>query len=196
MSVLDTLGIKRSRLSPQHVVEQYGPHVYRQLKRIFGPHADVDDVFQAVFVEVLRSLPSFRGRSKLSTWIRRIAWNVAYQEMRTQYRHLCVGPLIVEPISPEQPVDDLAQRNRDLDRLYRALAQIDPKLRAAIILHDIEDKTLKEVAEILGRPLQTVASQVRTARARLTEQMARQENVLPARSSREVVSDPVSGGGQ
>ena len=74
--------------SPEEVVKEHGPMVYRQLKRIFGGHADVDDVYQMVFIEVLRSLPSFKGRAKLATWIRRITWNVAYQEMRGQYRRV------------------------------------------------------------------------------------------------------------
>ena len=46
------------RPSPEQVVREHGPTVHRQLERIFGPHADVDDVFQNVFIEVLRSLPS------------------------------------------------------------------------------------------------------------------------------------------
>src|SRR5688500_5007201 len=74
---------------PEKVVERYGPQVYRHLKRIFGPQADIDDVYQCVFLEILRSLPSFEGRAQLSTWIRRITWNVAYQEMRSQYRQRC-----------------------------------------------------------------------------------------------------------
>ncbi|MEQ8982022.1 MAG: sigma-70 family RNA polymerase sigma factor, partial [Deltaproteobacteria bacterium] len=73
-------------LKPDQVVRDHAEDVAKQLRRIFGPSADIDDVFQAVFVEVIRSLDKFRGKSKLKTWIHRITLNVAYQEMRMQYR--------------------------------------------------------------------------------------------------------------
>ena len=83
MSLLGDLFI---RPTADLVVRDHAAMVFRQLKRIFGPQAAVDDIFQNVFVEVIRSLPTFAGRAKLSTWIRRITWNVAYQEMRLSYR--------------------------------------------------------------------------------------------------------------
>ena len=51
--------------------------------------------------------------------------------------------------------------------LYEALATLDPKKRMAVVLHDIEGMTLKEISEHLGKPLQTVASQVRSGRSDL-----------------------------
>ena len=163
MSLLSAL----RRPKPEAVVRDYAPQVSRHLKRIFGPQADIDDLFQIVFVEVIRSLPSFQGRSKLSTWIRRITWNVAFQEMRSQYRHQCLSPMGVEPAAHQQPVDEHVAHRQSLEHLYRALAQLEPRQRIAVLMHDIEGRTLKETAEILGRPLQTVASQVRAGRGRL-----------------------------
>lgn len=51
-----------TRPTPEQVVREHGPMVHRHLKRIFGPQADVDDAFQNVFIEVLRSLPKI-GRA-------------------------------------------------------------------------------------------------------------------------------------
>ena len=140
----------RRKPSPEEVVKTHAPQVMRHLRRIFGPHADVDDVFQAVFVEILRSLPRFRGDAQLKTWIHRITLNVAYQAR-----------------------DDIA-RSESLGTLYRALSSLEPKKRLPVILHDIEGHTLKEVGELLGRPLQTVASQVRTGRKELAHWYAEQ----------------------
>lgn len=171
MALIDHL---RRRPVPEEVVKAHGRHVARLLYRLFGPDADIDDVYQAVFVEVLRSLPAFRGHAKLSTWIHRIALNVAYQEMRLQYRERAVrcpgDPEVVIADMPDQS-DGFAQAD-SRRALYDSLCQLDAKKRIVVLLHDVEGYTLKEIGEQLGRPLQTVASQVKTGRAELARFMA------------------------
>lgn len=170
--------------SPEEVVRQHSADVLRLLRRMFGPKADVEDLFQAVFVEVLRSLPSFRGRSKLRTWIHRIALNVAYQEMRMQYReravraHKDVDQFLSDLDLEKQLVDE-----ESVEHLYRALEALEPKKRMAVVLHDLEEHTLKEIGELLGRPLQTVASQVKSGRAELSAYFAAQEKEEESRAA-------------
>ena len=177
-----------SALDPEQVVREHGPSVLRLLRRIFGPHQDVDDLFQMVFVEVLRSLPRFGGRSKLRTWIRRIAWNVAYQEMRHRYRRppsrgwdeerdggaaelAWQGQqACMEEIAGASP-EELAAQRQSLRRLYHAMEELEPKLRSVVVMHDLEGLSLKEVGKQLGRPLPTVASRLYAGRAALAEAM-------------------------
>lgn len=170
MALIDHL---RRRPKPEDVVREHGQHVARLLYRLFGPDADIEDVYQAVFVEVLRSLPAFKGHAKLSTWIHRITLNVAYQEMRMQYRERAVrcadDPETVLAALPAVDAYDRADARR---QLYEGLSTLDAKKRIAVLLHDVEGYTLKEIGEQLGRPLQTVASQVRTGRAQLAKFMA------------------------
>ena len=157
--------VLRRRPSPDEVVRAHGESVLIQLRRIFGPDADVDDVFQAVFVEVLRSLPSFRGTANLSTWIHRITLNVAYQHMRVRYRERerCAADTDLDEICGGDGHDTL-ERQHARRQLYAALDALPAKQRIAVVLHDIEGYTLKEIGALLGRPLQTVASQVRVGR--------------------------------
>jgi RNA polymerase sigma-70 factor, ECF subfamily len=157
--------------APAAVVREHGPEVYRLLRRIFGPRADIDDTYQTVFVEVLRSLPSFAGRARLSAWIRRITWNVAYQEMRLRYREQCVTTLDDHEPAGSDPQPSLQAREA-LRALHAALAELDPKQRLAVTMHDIEGCTLKEISEATGRPLPTVASQLAAGRARLADALA------------------------
>ena len=177
------------RPSPEEVVREHGPMVHRHLLRIFGPRADVDDLFQNVFVEVLRSLPSFAGRSKLSTWIRRITWNVAYQEMRVSYRQPRAHAFDEEhdATAALHDVEALLERRQALHHLYAGLETLDPKQRMAVVLHDIEGLTLKEIGRALGRPLQTVASQLRAGRAKLSAWMRAETTArAPARRRHDV----------
>ena len=169
-------------LRPEQVVRDHKDDVARQLKRIFGPSADIDDVFQAVFVEVIRSLPSFRGKSKLRTWIHRITLNVAYQEMRMQYREREVrSQADIELIAVGGDLETGYDETESRRMLYRGLEKLDPKKRIAVTLHDIEGYTLKEIGEQLGRPLQTVASQVRAGRAQLASWFEEQHRQRRAR---------------
>jgi RNA polymerase sigma-70 factor (ECF subfamily) len=170
MALIDRL---LGRPTPEEVVREQGPAVLRQLRRMFGPRADVDDVFQAVMVEVLRSLPTFAGRSQLKTWIHRITLNVAYQEMRLQYRERATTPLddATEPVS-EENVETKLLDHEALTQLYEGLGRLDPKKRMAVLLHDIEGLPLREISERVGRPLQTVNSQLRAGRAELAAFLA------------------------
>ena len=157
------------RPTADQVVRDHAPMVLRQLRRIFGPQADVDDVFQSVFVEVIRSLPTFAGRSKLSTWIRRITWNVAYQEMRLSYRQPKTTGFdeADRAHSRTNDAETKAATRECMRRLYVALERLDPKEHLAVVMHDIEGCTLKEISRALGKPLQTIASQLHTGRARI-----------------------------
>ncbi|MEO1481506.1 MAG: sigma-70 family RNA polymerase sigma factor [Myxococcota bacterium] len=155
-------------VSAEEVTRDYGDQVYRQLKRTFGPRADVDDLFQNVFVEVIRSLPSWSGRARLSAWIRRITANVAYQEMRLAYRRP-VEVAYDDTLEPTQAPNP--ERAVEVAELYRALAELDPKLRIVVALYDLEGLTMKEIGLALGRPLPTIQSQLKAARSKLGAMM-------------------------
>ncbi len=179
----------RPRPSPEEVVREHSEDVLRLLRRMFGPRADIDDVFQAVFVEVIRSLPAFKGRSKLKTWIHRITLNVAYQEMRFQYREREVrSGEELETLNLHDPTTDSDRERAELRRvLYTGLQALDPKKRMAVVLHDVEGHTLKEISEMLGRPLQTVASQVRAGRSELCAWYTQKQGGASALETREGV---------
>ena len=181
MALIDLV---RGTPTPEEVVRQHSGDVHRLLRRIFGPGADVEDLFQAAFVEVLRSLPTFRGRSKLRTWIHRITLNVAYQEMRMQYRERAVrAHKDIDQFTCEPDVERRLEEEEALRALYVALETLEPKKRMAVVLHDLEEHTLKEIGELLGRPLQTVASQLKAGRSDLSSYFARKEREEASRTS-------------
>lgn len=183
------LGDLFMRQRHERIVREHGPRVRALLYRLFGGSADVEDLFQDVFVEVLRSLPTFAARAKLSTWIHRVALNVAYQEMR---RRSLLNKHAIAASDENGPLhgDAQAARNQAARRVHVALASLPPKQRLAVALHDLQGMTLREIADATGLPLQTVATQVRAGRARLAQCLGdlRDEDTSPAKLSEEEVA--------
>ena len=151
-------------------------HVARLVQRILGPDAEVEDVIQEAFIQIHRSLPSFQGSSLLSTWIHRVAVNVALQHIRRRKRQRS-GPVVMmnEPPEPSSgdpaPEEDVLWRDR-MTKLYAALEQLSPKKRAVFVLHEIEGMSAEEIAKVMHAPLITVRTRLFYARKALYATLA------------------------
>jgi RNA polymerase sigma-70 factor (ECF subfamily) len=159
---------------------RYRPEVTRNLVRVLGPQGapnaggrgDLEDVVQDVFIEAFRSIPRFRGDSKLSTWLYRICVNVALQRLRKKRRlgevalpagGTADGPALAETTSEETPERGLDVRRR-LQAVYRILDELAPKKRVVFVLHEIEGREPREIADIVGAPVLTVRTRLHYAR--------------------------------
>lgn len=138
--------------------------VARNLGRILGPgNGALDDVLQEVFIEAFRAIKRFRGDAKISTWLYRVAVNVALQHLRKR-RHLAEVPDEGhEPHTESTPQNYLESRER-IQAVYRILEQIAPKKRMVFILHEIEGREPREIADLLGTPSLTVRTRLHYAR--------------------------------
>ncbi|MBL8679874.1 MAG: sigma-70 family RNA polymerase sigma factor [Myxococcales bacterium] len=153
--------------------------VWRMLFALGVREADLADACQEVFVVVLRRLPEFDGRAKVTTWLYAIALRVASSFRRRAHNRR--EELVSE--HSDQPSDDLVESavddRRALARVRDAIAQLDDDRRAAFVLFELHEMTLKEVSETLGCPLQTAYSRLVSARKFLAERAQR-----PAREGR------------
>ena len=145
--------------------------VWRTLRRLGVPAAQLDDAAQDVFVVVHRKLGDFDGRS-LRGWLYAIAVRVAsdYRRGGNQRRAL---PL---PEGVTDPAPDPARRSElhDSVRILHALLEELPEtLRSVFVLSELEQLTVPEIAEALGANLNTVYSQKRAAHARFEAALKR-----------------------
>lgn len=147
--------------------------VSRIVFRMLGPSADLEDVVQEVFIQVYRSLPDFRGQSKFSTWLHRVAVNVVLMaRRRARSRPLLTGEEAArnEPNGDVLPDQQLA-RSRCLDAFRRLLDRLSEKKRAVFILHEIEGLPAAEIAATLACPVLTVRTRLFYARRELVQMM-------------------------
>jgi RNA polymerase sigma-70 factor (ECF subfamily) len=137
--------------------------VHGLLYRVVGSNAHMDDLLQDTFLEVFRSLASFRGDSSLRTWIHRCAVRVAYAHFKQKARVPALEP--VPDMDSRAPTpEERASRREAVRRLYAELDRLEPKQRMAFVLFTLEGRSLREIAETMESTL--AATKVRTWRAR------------------------------
>lgn len=157
------------------IFAEFAPYVLRVMRHLGVPAADLQDQCQEVFVAVFRGLSSFGGRSKLQTWIYGICLRVASNHRRRA--HVRRERPCSEP--PEQslaPVQDESfERRESQAALTRLLEALDPDKREVFVLYELEELSMKEVAEVCGCPLQTAYSRLHAARRLLLEKYRESE---------------------
>jgi RNA polymerase sigma-70 factor (ECF subfamily) len=147
--------------------------VYRQLNALWGRwRSDFDDLVQVASEHALRSLPSFRRESELSTWTYKICY-------RTVTRHRRWSSRWLRRFTLDAPSADVADRATDacanleaaerVQRMRSALDRLSKKLRAVVVLRDLEGLEVVDIAEIVGAGEATVRSRLRDGRRRLSE---------------------------
>jgi RNA polymerase sigma factor (sigma-70 family) len=159
-----------SSLAATALDELYRGHaaeVYRYAYAVLGNAADAEDVTQTTFVNALRALERGEAPRKPSNWLITIAHNI----VRQRFRQLKARPVEVEldrdVPSAERPDDD----SPSLEELVRALQRIPPTQREALVMRELEGRSYKEIAEILGTSLGALETLLFRARRSLTEEL-------------------------
>ena len=149
----------------EELARRHLPRVSSLVSQIVLDPSAAEDVIQEVFLRVFRQLGSFRGKSSFGTWLYRVALNTAYDYLKrrgkspVEYRGSLHGP-DTSRTSPEDPV-----LQAELDgEIQAALAELSPKLRAAIVLTSIQGIKAAEAAKIEGCNIATMYWRIHQAR--------------------------------
>lgn len=143
---------------------RYRDRVARQVMRMVGNSAAVDDLVQEVFIRAFTTLPRLRGDVVLRNWLFTIAVNKVRNWEDSRRRQLrreerAIGEL---PDDPECPVTRL-EHQEHLVRFYAALGALPHRQREAFVARAIDGMSLIEAAAALSRPVSTVSYQTRCA---------------------------------
>ena len=176
--------LKRAKKADTHAVSEllriYYEDVFSYLRRLCGSQADAEDLTQQTFVKVWSSLDRFKGRSKFSTWLHRIAYN-CYIDWRRK------NPGNVQSNTDQWwlewrdgnpgPAEKLAQRQLSR-QLYEAVDRLDEDKKQTIHLHYYQGLSLRETAKVLGIATSTVKYRLREVLRILRTKIDVEENEL------------------
>jgi RNA polymerase sigma-70 factor (ECF subfamily) len=170
----------------RELIDDHRDRVFNITYRMLGNRAEAEDVAQEVFITVFKTIESFRGDSKFSTWLYRVTVNhcknrIKYlarrhdrdrdelDETSSQQTNGAVTGLPVRAQAPDKALQS-AQREK---LLQEAIAGLDDDQRAVVILRDVEDLSIEEICEITGLADGTVKSRLHRARLVLRKKMQR-----------------------
>lgn len=156
--------------------------IYALAYRVIGREEDARDVCQETFLRAFRALSGFRGQSKFSSWLYRIALNLCRDWIRRERRTPVVqapeGVDLLQLVSTREPsesIEDLVSR-RDLSRhVARAMAALPEEQRTAIILKEYHGLTFQEIATLIDCPLSTVKTRLYQGLSVLRRELAAAE---------------------
>ena len=150
---------------------ELAPPMFNLARRLCRQREDAEEVLQEAFLEVVRSLPRFRGDGSFAGWVRRITASKALMRLRSRGRKPEV------PFADDEEGDgDRAIADRVAGRaeavherldLEAALTRLGDSARAVVWLHDVEGYTHDEIAAAMGRTASFSKSQLARAHARL-----------------------------
>jgi RNA polymerase sigma-70 factor (ECF subfamily) len=166
----------------EHLVRRHEQKVFRVARRITRNHEDAEEVAQDTLLQAFKHLGSFRGDSRFSTWLTRIAVNMALMKVRS--RKIQVMSLdngaetgsgqVVREIQDKQPTVEQQCLQQELQFiLVEMIGRLGPRYRTVFHLRNMEDLSIAETAEILGLSASVVKSRLMRARLQLRKSLNR-----------------------
>ncbi|MBI1823506.1 MAG: sigma-70 family RNA polymerase sigma factor [Nitrospirae bacterium] len=167
----------------EELIKNHEKAVFNFLLRYLGNYHDAEDVAQEVFLAAYRSIFHFRGESRFSTWLFRIAVNRAKNKKKSLIlsiqRNRPIDP--VENDSSHPPVlqfqnpgpdPEMQQNQKEIQRIVqKEIHLLKPEERAIILLNDFEERSYEEISMILDIPIGTVKSRLHRARMGLKKRL-------------------------
>jgi RNA polymerase sigma-70 factor, ECF subfamily len=154
------------------LVAEQQRYVYSIAMSITKDPTDAADLTQDALIRFVRSIGSYRGETKLSTWLYRLVVNLGIDRLRRRG----APPIRLDDegvdvdVASDDPIDDVAavvERAEEARIVRAAVSQLPDAQRVALTLHYFEDLRYEDIADVMGVPLNTVKSPVRRGKERL-----------------------------
>lgn len=176
----------RDETAFNELMELYQRRVFALCFRFLNQREEAEDITLDTFTQVFKSIDSFRGESKLSTWLFRVAVNLCKNRKKRHARrhrssHQGLDSVAESSFSSAEGVvagsverpDELVEGMHMELIVKKAIMQIDAEFRRLVILRDVEDLSYEEIAEVTELPKGTVKSRIHRGRAQLKERVER-----------------------
>lgn len=176
-SILIKKAAKGDKKSFELLMDEYMGVIYNVALRMSDNRDDADDMTQEILIKIFRSIASFKGNSKFSTWVYRVAVNTCLDELKKKKNKKYIsldadfgneeGESRIE-IRDEAPSPERRAEQKELREIVAsAISKLSDEHKTVIVLRDLRGLSYSEIAEILGCNDGTVKSRINRARAQL-----------------------------
>jgi RNA polymerase sigma-70 factor (ECF subfamily) len=176
---------EREEAAFSEVFRLYGDKVFSLIYRMIGSRQEAEDVTQEVFISVFKTVDGFRGESKFSTWLLRIAANHCKNRIKYLARRPSEGvdmddtgqmpvPGMTNGPTMQAHIDgpDVLMEAAEIEKIMqRAIDGLDEEQKLLVILRDVEELSYQEIGEITGLPEGTIKSRLHRARMAIKEEL-------------------------
>jgi RNA polymerase sigma-70 factor (ECF subfamily) len=167
------------------LVRRYSTRAYQIAYGVLGNKEDAEEVAQDVFIRIFKALPKFRGDAEFSTWMYRIAMNLARNKYRwnrsrglrrnisieaTQENDELSGRGIQVPAELPTP-DERAELNEFESNVMAEMDKLPPLYREALVMRNVENMSYERIAKVLDCKLGTIKSRIARAREELRKRL-------------------------
>lgn len=157
----------------RRLVEDHSHMIFNTCYSFLKNRDDADDIAQDVFVEAFQSIHKFRSEANIRTWLYRIAINKSLNFMKRQKRHSFTDDFT--KIKSDSLEEEAASRDtEDAERkkvLEQAIQSLSKNQRIAFTLHKIDEKSYKEISEIMDVSVSSVESLMHRAKTNLQKKL-------------------------
>ena len=164
----------RQKVFPM-IVDQYSQSLYWKIRSIVLTHEDADDVLQNTFLKAWKSLPTFQGKAKLSTWLYRIAINESLDFLRRQKAATLSSADADLSVANRLLADDYFDGDKSQAVLQEAIATLPDMQRTVFTLRYYDEMKYSEMSEILGTSEGSLKASYHIAVQKITDYVKRYE---------------------
>jgi RNA polymerase sigma-70 factor (family 1) len=159
----------------EQLVHKYQQAVFNTVYRYIGNQDDVQDLAQEIFIKVWRNAGTFKGKSKFSTWLYRIVVNHCINYRRkNRHKQVSLDEMTEQESVPEAlRVEPDWEQKQKVERIRKAVDELPERQRMALVLAQFEDRSYKEIAEIMKISVSSVESLIFRARTALRSKLAK-----------------------
>lgn len=172
----------------RQIVEAHKDRVYNTCYKFLRQREDAEDAAQETFIEIYRSLSTFRGEAQLSTWIHRIAVSKSLDIIRKRKRKKRLGSVkqlmgfndmhtdspLPEQLQPDQIMEESERRKL----LYYTLDKLTENQRIALTLTQLQGFSYQETAEIMDTSVSSIESLIFRAKKNLKKKLCKEYNKI------------------
>ena len=155
------------------IVETYSTPVFNYVLRLTGDRANAEDLTQEVFFRVFQALPGFSSRCTFTTWLFQVTKNRVLDEFRARERRPR-AVVNIDDMPMLSVVDRPFEEGEAIEGVWRAVRELNPDLKMALLLRDIVGLAYTEIADTLEITLSTVKWRIYKAREEVQLAVARE----------------------